>query len=984
MQGVGQATRSMRQDLPKVRLIIGALVVCVVLPVLALMAAYGAWNIRLQRQTVEASLQSTAAALSLAVDRELSGVRSLLLALANSAAAQDDDLSRLYPRAAELGRSHDGWIVLTDVSGQQLMNTLLPLGQPLPKTASPETVAKVFETGETVVSNLFFGRAAGRQVIALVVPVVRDGKITSTLDMTFTPERLSELLASNKLPAGWVSKIVDRNGIFVARSSDWQEYVGQPAPSWFIGQGNTNAISVAEGTARDGTLVEAAFAQSGLSGWTTVVMEPTELLRAPVGRATAVVAAGGLASLVFATAAAWYIGRRITLPLQSLARNADGIVSGSVAYTADASISEVADVHRSLLKAAANQREKVETQIQLQWERRARRAAEEAHQEILRRDMRFRRLIDANLIGIVVATELELVEANDAFLKIIGFTRAELDEVKKRWCELTPTEFQAVDTAANREISEKGECKPYEKAFFHKSGRLVHVLIGCAKVEAADLAWICYVADLTRQKQAEADLRISEERYRVLTDAIASLVWTTAADGTAIDMPNWRAATGQTIEQSAGWGWLDAIHPDDRLRTLEAWQTAVRGTGTYNTEYRIRDAEGNFGWYNARGLPVLNGDGSVREWVGVCIDIGGRKAAEERQALLMAELDHRVRNILASIQAMVSLTSQGAQTKEEYVKRLHGRIAAMARTHGLLNQQKWKGASLQRLIEDELTPYGQRPESVVIQGEPPNFILRPRVALNLSLVLHELATNAAKYGALSVPAGLVTVSWKLGRKNGESCLHLQWREENGPAVAKPIRTGFGSTLVKSALAGEPKASASLDFDPKGVICRIELPLTRRPVDGGSSASPDGATNDDDAGREGLGRIRVLIAEDESLVALELAASLISAGVDVVGPAVSLDELMALIADNVFEAAALDTSLKGAAVYPAADRIRERGVPMIFMTDGRKEPALPERYNHVPVMPKPVEAGALVMKIRAFFRRDGTETVSSSATSRVSS
>jgi len=444
---------------------------------------------------------------------------------------------------------------------------------------------------------------------------------------------------------------------------------------------------------------------------------------------------------------------------------------------------------------------------------------------------------------------------------------------------------------------------------------------------------------------------------------------------------SWRAATGQTIEQSAGWGWLDAIHPEDRLRTLEAWQTAIRRTGTYNTEYRLRDAEGNFGWYNARGLPVLNGDGSVREWVGVCIDIGGRKAAEERQALLMAELDHRVRNILASIQAMVSLTSQGSQTKEEYVKRLHGRIAAMARTHGLLTQQKWKGASLQRLIEDELTPYGQRPESVVIQGEPANFILRPRVALNLSLVLHELATNAAKYGALSVPAGLVAVSWKLGQKNGQPCLHLLWREENGPAVAKPSRIGFGSTLVKSALAGEPKASATLEFDPKGVICRIELPLTRRPVDG-SSASPDGATNDD-AAREGLGRVRVLIAEDEPLAALELAAGLISAGVNVVGPAVSLDELMTLIADNVFDVAALDTSLKGAAVYPAADRLRERGVPVIFMTGG-EESALPERYDHVPVMPKPVEPGSLVAEIRAFFRPDGTDTILSSATSRASS
>jgi PAS domain S-box-containing protein len=926
------------------------------------MAAYGAWNIRLQRQTVEASLQNTAAALSLAVDRELSGIRSLLLTLANSPAVQDHDLPALYARAQELARAHDGWIVLTDASGQQLINTLLPFGHPLPRTASPETIAEVFETGETVVSNLFFGRAAGRQVISLLVPVVRRGEIVSTLDMTFTPERLSKLLESNKLPAGWVSKIIDRQGVFLARSSDWQEYVGQPAPSWFVGQGDAKTISVAEGEARDGTPVEAAFARSGLSGWTTVVMEPAELLRAPVARATAVVAAGGFASLVFATVAAWYIGRRITLPLQSLARNADGIVSGRIASTGDASISEVAEVQRSLLKAAANQREKVEAQIQLQWERRARRAAEEAHQEILRRDMRFRRLIDANLIGIVVATEVELVEANDAFLKMIGYTRDDINEVKDRWCALTPPEFHSIDAQAIREILEKNESEPYEKAFFHKTGRLVHVLIGCAKVEAADLAWICYVVDLTRQKQAEADLRVTEERYRVLTEAIASIVWTTAPDGTVVDIPKWRAATGQTVEQSAGWGWLDAVHPDDRLRALQAWQTAVADISLYNTEYRIRDAEGNYGWYNARGLPVMNADRSVREWVGVCIDISDRKAAEERQALLMAELDHRVRNILASIQAMISLTSQGSPSKEEYVKRLHGRIAAMARTHGLLTRQKWSGASLQRLIEDELIPYGQRPESVTIQGEPAHFILRPRVALNLSLVLHELATNAAKYGALSAPAGRVNISWRVERKGGEPHLLLQWCERDGPAVSKPTRVGFGSTLIKSALAGEPEASVTLDFDPGGVQCRIELPLAQKRADAGLSPA-GGVHGHDDHARQGLGRRRVLVAEDEPLVSLEIAAILTSAGVEVVGPAATAEELLAMIAGPIVDVAVLDTRLKGVAIFPAADKLSERGVPVVFLTDAEGEP-LPERYQRVPVVHKPVEAGALVTKIKA--------------------
>lgn len=209
-----------------------------------------------------------------------------------------------------------------------------------------------------------------------------------------------------------------------------------------------------------------------------------------------------------------------------------------------------------------------------------------------------------------------------------------------------------------------------------------------------------------------------------LTEAIASIVWVASADGSMIDIAAWHAITGQSDQECSGWGWLNALHPSDRLRVGEAWHRSVERLDLYDIEYRVRCQDGSYHWYNARGVPVRNGDGTVREWVGVCIDIEGRKAAEERQILLMAELDHRVRNILASIAAMVSLTAQGAATKEEYARRLHGRIGTMARTHGLLTQQKWKGANLHRLVQDELAIYGRAPESITIGGEPADFIRR--------------------------------------------------------------------------------------------------------------------------------------------------------------------------------------------------------------------------------------------------------------------
>src|SRR5215475_4542401 len=126
-------------------------------------------------------------------------------------------------------------------------------------------------------------------------------------------------------------------------------------------------------------------------------------------------------------------------------------------------------------------------------------------------------------------------------------------------------------------------------------------------------------------------LAIAEQRYRALVRATSSLVWTTAADGQIVDMPEWRAYTGITVEQIRGWGWLDSLHPDDRERTAVVWQQAVDARSFYETDYRIRRSDGVYVWHRARGVPILEADGSVREWVGICLDIDLRKRAEERR-----------------------------------------------------------------------------------------------------------------------------------------------------------------------------------------------------------------------------------------------------------------------------------------------------------------------------------------------------------------
>ena len=191
--------------------------------------------------------------------------------------------------------------------------------------------------------------------------------------------------------------------------------------------------------------------------------------------------------------------------------------------------------------------------------------------------------------------------------------------------------------------------------------------------------------------------------------------------------------------------------------------------------------------------------------------------------LLMAEIDHRSKNLLAAIQAMVLLTKSSACSVPDYADTLIGRLHAMARAHDLLARDKWHGARLCELIKDEFAAYvGSDSDAVEITGE--DVLLRPRAAQTLSLALHELTTNAAKYGALSVPGGRVAIDSAIERSPSGQTLLLSWTESGGPAVAPPENRGFGSVVIERSIAHDLAGSAVLEFERQGVRCIIRVPL----------------------------------------------------------------------------------------------------------------------------------------------------------------
>jgi PAS domain S-box-containing protein len=313
-------------------------------------------------------------------------------------------------------------------------------------------------------------------------------------------------------------------------------------------------------------------------------------------------------------------------------------------------------------------------------------------------------------------------------------------------------------------------------------------------------------------------LRENEERFRALVDTSAQIVWTTDADGLVVeDSPSWRAFTGQTFDQWKGWGWTNALHPEDRDRLAKLWHAAVADSTPVDSEYRIRHVSGDWRWTSVRAVPLRNGDG-VRGWVGMNRDITERKRSEEQITVLAREAEHRAKNVLATVQATVHLSK--SDTPDGLKKVIEGRIQALANVHRLFVQSRWTGAELFSLITQELSPFCQDDESRVrING--PSLVLEPNTAQSIAVAIHELATNAAKYGALSALNGRIQVTWSRAE---DGRLVLRWTETGGPPVEPPTHQGFGTRVMERMIQAQLKGEMLFDWRAEGLACEIVLPV----------------------------------------------------------------------------------------------------------------------------------------------------------------
>lgn len=399
--------------------------------------------------------------------------------------------------------------------------------------------------------------------------------------------------------------------------------------------------------------------------------------------------------------------------------------------------------------------------------------------------------------------------------------------------------------------------------------------------------------------------------------------------------------------------WIDS---DDAGRFAALMQAMIEGRSLRETgALRMRTAEGVVLDCDVYCSALLDALGRLVSVNAQILDVTDRRRAEETQRLLIGELNHRVKNTLASVQAIATQTLRHSSGPSDFAPTFIGRIHSLARAHGLLSDTTWQGARLSELIEGQREIGTIDPARFAANG--PDLELAPEPALHLALVIHELATNAHKYGALSVPEGRVTLDWDVV----DGTLRIDWVESGGPAVSPPTRKGFGTALIERSLRAEG-GSAVPDYTGAGMRWTLSLPhgASTRPRAPARPRRFEQAVKaaQQSSGAGSLRGRRILVVEDEPLVALELATILADAGAEVIGPAATARQALALIDDAGPEVALVDGNLQGETVDDIAAALAARGVPFLFVSGYGRE-NLPEGFETVSIVTKPFSTAILL-------------------------
>lgn len=334
------------------------------------------------------------------------------------------------------------------------------------------------------------------------------------------------------------------------------------------------------------------------------------------------------------------------------------------------------------------------------------------------------------------------------------------------------------------------------------------------------------------------EIREAELRHQILVEGIPQLVWRANVVGSwTWASSQWIGYTGQYDDRYKEWGWLQTFHPDDRESAREAWQRAPE-QGGFDLEHRILNAlSGEYRWFQTRAAPVRDHSGAIIEWLGTSTDINDLRLLQARQQVLVAELQHRTRNLIAVVQFTAEQTLASARSLDQFEEAFQDRLDALARVQGLLSRlQDHERVTFDQLLRTDLLGIGVLDgvtgSRVTLDG-PPGVRLRSSSVQALAMALHELATNAVKYGAFAHPDGFLAVRWQIvvDIDDPRTWLHIDWRESGVPMQGPgsgSVGTGQGRVLIEQALPYQLQAKTSFTLGVDGVHCTLNIPISSHP------------------------------------------------------------------------------------------------------------------------------------------------------------
>jgi len=372
----------------------------------------------------------------------------------------------------------------------------------------------------------------------------------------------------------------------------------------------------------------------------------------------------------------------------------------------------------------------------------------------------------------------------------------------------------------------RGERVPtFETVRLRKDGSEVFVAVTVSPVCDASgkvVAASKIARDITGQKEVLERLADSESHFRLLADNISQLAWIADSKGSIFWYNRrWFEYTGTKLEDMEGWGWKSVHDPAEVDRVVERLQHSFDTGELWEDTFPLRGADGTYRWFLSRAVPIRDPDGSIRYWFGTNTDVTEMRDAEQRIELLLQEVNHRSKNMLAIIR---SLARRSDLDGPQFLERFDQRLAAIAANQDLLVSRAWSTVPLDEMVAAQLDVLGDVAGQCETLG--PRVLLSPSAVESLAMALHEMATNAIKYGALSVPTGRVRIEWSLIGTGGESGrFSIRWQERGGPPVTPPTRRGFGTRVIVQAPRLSLSADVEVAYRPEGFEWTLSCPIT---------------------------------------------------------------------------------------------------------------------------------------------------------------